>query len=94
MGSALNLPVEDASVSVAAQNLAIRPARECRVVNEKVSVLDTRSMTRLDETKVQEKWDGKPDQLADVLSLVGDASDNIPYSTVSALGLDYAESWN
>ena len=49
-----------------------------QLVNEQVVVLDPRDMTRMDAVKVQEKWDVRPDQLVDMLSLVGDASDNIP----------------
>ena len=49
-----------------------------QLVDERVSVLDTRTMTRFDPVKVREKWGVAPDRMIDVLSLVGDSSDNIP----------------
>ncbi len=49
-----------------------------QLVNEKVVVLDTRDMTRFDSAEVEKKWGVRPDQIVDVLSLVGDSSDNIP----------------
>jgi len=49
-----------------------------QLVSRNILVLDPRDMTLLDAEKVREKWDVRPDQLVDVLSLVGDASDNIP----------------
>ncbi len=49
-----------------------------QLVNEQVVVLDTRDMTRFDPAEVERKWGVRPDQIVDVLSLVGDSSDNIP----------------
>ena len=49
-----------------------------QLVNERVNVLDTRTMTRFDPDKVREKWGVAPEKVIDVLSLVGDSSDNIP----------------
>ncbi len=49
-----------------------------QLVNDRVAVLDTRSDTRYDAAKVEEKWGVGPAQIIDVLSLIGDTSDNIP----------------
>ncbi len=49
-----------------------------QLVDDRVSILDTRSMLRLDPAKVEEKFGVPPDQVVDVLALVGDSSDNIP----------------
>ena len=49
-----------------------------QLVNDQVVVLDTRSLNRLDPKKVEEKFGVPPQQVVDVLSLVGDSSDNIP----------------
>ncbi len=49
-----------------------------QLVDERVSVLDTRNNTLFTPEKVAEKWGVRPDQLVDVLSLIGDTSDNIP----------------
>ena len=49
-----------------------------QLVNDRISVLDTRSDTRYTPQKVEEKWGVRPDQIIDVLSLIGDTSDNIP----------------
>ncbi|MGB0452892.1 MAG: DNA polymerase I [Bacteriovoracaceae bacterium] len=47
-------------------------------VNEKVKMLDTMKDKIYDEKAVFEKMGVRPDQIVDYLSLVGDASDNIP----------------
>ena len=49
-----------------------------QLVGDHVTVLDTRSMTRLDPSKVTQKFGVPPEKVVDVLSLVGDSSDNIP----------------
>jgi DNA polymerase-1 len=49
-----------------------------QLVNDHVAVLDTRNGTRFDPVKVEEKFGVPPDRIVDVLSLVGDSSDNIP----------------
>jgi DNA polymerase I len=49
-----------------------------QLVGERVSVLDTRTMSRLGPRQVFEKWGVEPERVIDVLSLVGDTSDNIP----------------
>lgn len=43
----------------------------------------------LDEMAVRSEWDVRPDQLADVLALMGDASDNIP--GVPGIGKEWAK---
>ena len=45
----------------------------------------------LDETKVKEKFGVRPDQIADYLALLGDASDNIP--GISGVGPKTASNW-
>ena len=49
-----------------------------QLVSDHVTVLDTRSMTRLDPSKVTQKFGVPPEEVVDVLSLAGDSSDNIP----------------
>ena len=49
-----------------------------QLVNDRVIVLDTRTMVRLDRKGVEEKFGVPPEKVVDVLSLVGDSSDNIP----------------
>ncbi len=49
-----------------------------QLVNDHIQILDTRNMNRFDAAKVEEKWGVQPEQVIDVLSLAGDASDNIP----------------
>ena len=49
-----------------------------QLVNDHVAILDTRNGTRFDPAKVEEKFGVPPDRIVDLLSLVGDASDNIP----------------
>ncbi len=49
-----------------------------QLVNGRITVLDTRTMTRLGPQEVEKKIGVPPDRVLDVLSLVGDSSDNIP----------------
>jgi DNA polymerase-1 len=49
-----------------------------QLVSDRVVVLDTRTDTRIDPAKVEEKFGVPPGRVVDVLSLVGDSSDNIP----------------
>ncbi|MGI8782020.1 MAG: DNA polymerase I, partial [Acidobacteriota bacterium] len=49
-----------------------------QLVNDRVSVLDTRTMTWFDSQKVQEKLGVPPEQVVELLGLWGDTSDNIP----------------
>ncbi|WP_456417640.1 DNA polymerase I [Thiolapillus sp.] len=49
-----------------------------QLVDGHVSLIDTMSNRYLDEAGVEEKFGVKPEQIIDYLTLVGDASDNIP----------------
>ena len=51
-----------------------------QLISPRVSLLDTRAMamTVVDAEGVKEKWGVEPCQIVDVLSLIGDSSDNIP----------------
>lgn len=49
-----------------------------QLVGDKIKVLDTMKGIIFDSTKVEEKFGVKPKQIGDYLSLVGDASDNVP----------------
>ncbi len=49
-----------------------------QLVGPGISILDTRTMTRFDAQKVEEKFGVPPDRILDILSLMGDTSDNIP----------------
>ncbi len=49
-----------------------------QLVSDHVQVLDTAKDTLLDARKVVEKMGVNPDQVADLLGLWGDASDNVP----------------
>jgi DNA polymerase-1 len=49
-----------------------------QLVSDRVRILDTAKDVLLDTQKVVEKLGVKPDQVADLLGLWGDASDNIP----------------
>jgi DNA polymerase-1 len=49
-----------------------------QLVSDRVVVLDTRDGTRLDPEGVEKKFGVPPGRVVDVLSLVGDSSDNIP----------------
>ncbi len=49
-----------------------------QLVDDRVTILDTRNMDRLDADRVEEKFGVPPKLMVDVLSLVGDSSDNVP----------------
>ncbi len=49
-----------------------------QLVTDRVTLFDTRTMSRLDPDKVEEKFGAPPEKVIDVLSLMGDSSDNIP----------------
>ncbi len=49
-----------------------------QLVGEGVEMLDTRSFEHLDAEAIEAKRGVAPEQMADVLALMGDASDNIP----------------
>jgi len=48
------------------------------VDGESVTILDTMKEQRVGPDQVVEKWGVRPDQIIDILSLMGDTSDNIP----------------
>ncbi len=50
----------------------------CQLVNGSVSVLDLMKGVELDRAGVLERWGVPPEQVIDLLSLMGDASDNVP----------------
>ena len=49
-----------------------------QLVSERVSILDPRDMKLLGAPEVGEKFGVEPHQIVDLLSLVGDSSDNVP----------------
>ena len=72
-------------------SLAVRFKSECNVTivtgdkdmmqlvdGEAVTLLDTMKEQRIGPDQVVEKWGVRPDQIIDILSLMGDTSDNIP----------------
>lgn len=62
-----------------------------QLVNEQVTLVNTMTNTVLDIAGVQEKFGVNPSQIIDYLSLVGDASDNIP--GVPSCGPKTASKW-
>jgi DNA polymerase-1 len=50
----------------------------CQLVNEHIHVLDLAKDEVLDPAKVVEKWGVPADKIIDLLSLMGDSSDNVP----------------
>ena len=61
------------------------------VVDDAVLITNTMTNTELDERGVQDKFGVRPDQIIDFLTLVGDASDNIP--GVTGVGPKTAAKW-
>jgi DNA polymerase-1 len=49
-----------------------------QLVNDKVTLVNTMTDTRMDRKGVQEKFGVNPEQIVDFLALTGDKSDNIP----------------
>jgi DNA polymerase I len=49
-----------------------------QLVNERISLVNTMTNSRLDRDGVKNKFDVYPEQIVDYLALVGDTSDNIP----------------
>lgn len=49
-----------------------------QLVNDRVTLINTMTNTRMDAAGVMEKFGVRPDQIVDYLALVGDTSDNIP----------------
>ncbi len=50
----------------------------CQIVDERVHLLDLMRKQELGPDEVREKWGVGPDRIVDLLSLMGDASDNVP----------------
>jgi DNA polymerase I len=62
-----------------------------QLVGPNVELVNTMSNTRLDRIGVKAKFDVFPEQIIDYLSLVGDASDNIP--GITSVGPKTAAKW-
>ena len=62
-----------------------------QLVNEKITLEDTMSKTKLNPEGVFEKFGVRPNQIADYLALVGDSSDNI--AGVPKVGAKTAAKW-
>jgi len=62
-----------------------------QLVGPNIELLNTMSNTRLDRSGVKSKFDVFPEQIADYLALVGDASDNIP--GITGVGPKTAAKW-
>jgi DNA polymerase-1 len=62
-----------------------------QLVSEHVTLINTMSNTRMDESGVEEKFGVKPEQIIDYLALMGDTSDNIP--GVPKVGPKTAAKW-
>ncbi|HKY62910.1 MAG TPA: DNA polymerase I [bacterium] len=62
-----------------------------QLVNGHIVLLDTMKDKRIDEAGVLEKFGVRPDQVIDVLGLMGDSSDNIP--GVPGVGPKTASQW-
>lgn len=50
----------------------------CQLVNERIRVVDLLKGVELGPPEVLERWGVGPDRIIDLLSLMGDASDNVP----------------
>ena len=62
-----------------------------QLVNDKVTLINTMSDSRMDRDGVKAKFDVYPEQIIDYLALVGDTSDNIP--GVPKVGAKTAAKW-
>ncbi|MGA0705963.1 MAG: DNA polymerase I [Steroidobacteraceae bacterium] len=62
-----------------------------QLVDEKVTLVNTMTGSRLDEAGVKHKFDVLPSQIVDYLALVGDSADNIP--GVPKVGPKTAAKW-
>jgi len=62
-----------------------------QLVNERITLENTMSNTRLDVAGVEQKFGVRPDQMIDYLALMGDSSDNIP--GVPSVGPKTAAKW-
>jgi DNA polymerase I len=62
-----------------------------QLVNERITLVNTMTGSRLDRAGVKNKFDVYPEQIVDYLALVGDTSDNIP--GVAKVGPKTAAKW-
>ncbi len=62
-----------------------------QLVNERITLVNTMTGSRLDRAGVKNKFDVFPEQIVDYLALVGDTSDNIP--GVAKVGPKTAAKW-
>src|SRR5262245_47528769 len=62
-----------------------------QLVNERITLVNTMTGSRLDRAGVKAKFDVFPEQIIDYLALVGDTSDNIP--GVAKVGPKTAAKW-
>jgi len=62
-----------------------------QLVNERITLINTMTDSRLDRAGVKAKFDVWPEQIIDYLALVGDSSDNIP--GVDKVGPKTAAKW-
>jgi DNA polymerase-1 len=62
-----------------------------QLVNDRISIVNTMTGSRLDRAGVKAKFDVHPEQIVDYLALIGDASDNIP--GVPRVGPKTAAKW-
>src|SRR5690606_22153599 len=62
-----------------------------QLVTERITLVNTRTGSRLDRAGVKAKFDVWPEQIVDYLALVGDSSDNIP--GVAKVGPKTAAKW-
>lgn len=62
-----------------------------QLVNDDVTLINTMNNVVMDEAMVEEKFQVRPDQIIDLLALMGDASDNIP--GVPKVGPKTASKW-
>ncbi len=62
-----------------------------QLVDERITLINTMSNTRLDRAGVKTKFDVWPEQIIDYLALIGDSSDNIP--GIDKVGPKTAAKW-
>jgi DNA polymerase-1 len=62
-----------------------------QLVNDRITLINTMSNTRMDRDGVKAKFDVWPEQIIDYLALIGDSSDNIP--GVDKVGPKTAAKW-
>jgi len=62
-----------------------------QLVNDRITLINTMSNTRLDRDGVKAKFDVWPEQIIDYLALIGDSSDNIP--GIDKVGPKTAAKW-